>query len=137
METLTKCCTKCGETKPITEFYAYKLGILGKHSTCKTCSNAYIKQYRKTAAGAAKDAAYRNRRREANKLVRLATPPHNSHAYALQAIAMDTGVPPDKVPVGLVQLKKRHLELTIALDTAMAELRKAYQTEGGGGGLPT
>lgn len=35
----TKICTRCGEEKPLDDFYNSKCGKLGKRSTCKICTN--------------------------------------------------------------------------------------------------
>lgn len=32
-----KACAKCGETKPLDEYHANKLGKLGRHAQCKAC----------------------------------------------------------------------------------------------------
>lgn len=37
--TATKTCTKCGITKPLTEFYKHKLRADGLASACKKCTN--------------------------------------------------------------------------------------------------
>lgn len=42
----SKQCTKCGETKPLTEFYKNKGGKYGVQSRCKVCANAYSAKYR-------------------------------------------------------------------------------------------
>lgn len=42
---LCKVCTKCKETKPLSEYYAHKKGIMGKASSCKKCC---IKTVQKT-----------------------------------------------------------------------------------------
>jgi hypothetical protein len=39
-EKLTKVCTKCGETKPLSEFYKHKGYALGVDSRCKVCAIA-------------------------------------------------------------------------------------------------
>lgn len=54
----TKLCSKCGQRKPITDFYANKLSKDGKQSECKECNNArhrkyyaeHAEQYRRTHA---------------------------------------------------------------------------------------
>lgn len=42
----SKQCTKCGETKPLTEFYRQKQGKLGVRADCKACRNAVQAKYR-------------------------------------------------------------------------------------------
>lgn len=37
---MRKTCTRCGETKPLDDFYAEKNGKFGKRSRCKTCYKA-------------------------------------------------------------------------------------------------
>lgn len=39
-------CGKCGDLKPLTEFYANKRGKFGKLNKCKSCSSAYSKAWR-------------------------------------------------------------------------------------------
>ena len=41
----TKICYKCGEEKPLEEFYKDKTRKDGRHSLCKTCSNQRMKLY--------------------------------------------------------------------------------------------
>jgi len=48
---LTKTCTKCGETKPLTEFSKHKNSPDGHAWRCKECAKKYSKQYRKTPSG--------------------------------------------------------------------------------------
>ena len=47
----TKTCTKCGETKPVSEFYKHKRAKDGLASHCKVCHNASVKAYRQTDKG--------------------------------------------------------------------------------------
>jgi len=42
----TKQCTKCGKTKPLTEFHKQKCGRYGVQSRCKVCRNADQANYR-------------------------------------------------------------------------------------------
>jgi len=44
---MIKCCSKCGEDKPLGEFPINKLGKDGYHSQCKLCRNEYKKTYKK------------------------------------------------------------------------------------------
>ena len=53
-----KQCTKCGETKPLEQFYKFKLGKFGRQAECKVCSNA-----RRKAFAAARPEAERESRR--------------------------------------------------------------------------
>ena len=50
-----KACTKCGVTKPHTEYYKYKTSPDGLMSTCKDCK----KTYQKTQQNLAHNIAYR------------------------------------------------------------------------------
>lgn len=43
----TKSCTKCGNQKPITEFYKRKNGMNGLSPCCKICESIYQKKWRK------------------------------------------------------------------------------------------
>lgn len=43
-----KKCNKCGEEKPLEQFYKFKLGRLGRQSECKPCSNARRKAFAAT-----------------------------------------------------------------------------------------
>lgn len=43
-----KQCTKCGETKPLDQFYKFKLGKFGRQAECKPCSNARRKAFAAT-----------------------------------------------------------------------------------------
>lgn len=42
----TKCCIACLKQKPLTAFYAEKLGKFGRRSRCKECYNAYVSSLR-------------------------------------------------------------------------------------------
>ena len=59
-----KTCSKCGENKPRSEFYARPEAADGLRSKCKLCFRAYmkarIKQYRRTARGKATKRASRH-----------------------------------------------------------------------------
>lgn len=53
-----KCCRRCSEMKPVTEFYWYK--ITGVMSKCKQCASelaVYYKRVRKSARAVKSDAA--------------------------------------------------------------------------------
>jgi len=41
----TKTCSKCGEVKPLDDFYKNKANKDGASCWCKTCKNEYSKQY--------------------------------------------------------------------------------------------
>lgn len=40
-----KDCTKCGESKPLSEFYRHRRLPGGRHYACKDCQAAYAKSY--------------------------------------------------------------------------------------------
>lgn len=44
METLTKTCTKCGRTLPLSDFYADKKNTDGHRSWCKDCCKELNKE---------------------------------------------------------------------------------------------
>ena len=46
-----KACTKCGETKPLTDFGKHSLSKNGINPWCKKCVNASSRKWSKTAAG--------------------------------------------------------------------------------------
>jgi len=43
----TKPCNKCGEEKPLDQFYKNSKGRFGRSQTCSECSRAYANSYRK------------------------------------------------------------------------------------------
>jgi 5-methylcytosine-specific restriction endonuclease McrA len=43
-----KKCTKCGEVKPLDQFYKFKLGKLRRQAECKPCSDARRRAFAKT-----------------------------------------------------------------------------------------
>lgn len=57
-----KCCTKCGERKPLTEFYPSPASRAGLRASCKACDLAYQRQVR-----AADSEQYRERKRKAQR----------------------------------------------------------------------
>ena len=46
-----KKCSKCGDTKPLSEFGVSKGGRYGRHSSCKACANESTKEFRRTKVG--------------------------------------------------------------------------------------
>lgn len=44
---MNKCCSKCKQEKPLSEFYAAKGGKLGRRGSCIVCDKQYHKQYEK------------------------------------------------------------------------------------------
>lgn len=42
---MEKCCTKCGRTKPLTEFYAQHTGRFGRNARCKACIREIPRTY--------------------------------------------------------------------------------------------
>lgn len=61
-----KTCTKCIESKPISEFFAQKCGKFGVDSRCKLCKKAYDNARRDTDEHRAKHAAEEKAWRQAN-----------------------------------------------------------------------
>ena len=45
---MEKTCTKCGESKLLSEYHKKKAGKYGRDSKCKLCKKAYNKKYRKS-----------------------------------------------------------------------------------------
>lgn len=41
-----KICRKCGEEKPLEEFYRAKAGLLGRMARCRKCYDAACRAYR-------------------------------------------------------------------------------------------
>jgi hypothetical protein len=50
---MTKTCTKCGETKPLSEFHRAAKGKDGTRPDCKMCVNAQHAAYRRDHPGKA------------------------------------------------------------------------------------
>lgn len=75
-----KACTKCGETKPLEEFYRNSRSADGRHPQCKACRSAALVEYRKRerdAVNARKRAVYASSpeaQREWNRAWRAANP---------------------------------------------------------------
>ena len=65
----TKVCTKCGEDKPLTEFYRDSRRSDGLTSSCKKCNNFLKAEYRKANPEKmkARDAAYHKANLEKKK----------------------------------------------------------------------
>lgn len=55
---MTKVCTKCGEEKPLDEFYKKKTGQLGVTGECKKCVSVRGKKYRSKTGIKSKVAQY-------------------------------------------------------------------------------
>ena len=47
-----KACTKCGEVKPLSEFYRHRLSKDGHSYWCKECHKSKYREYLKTPSGA-------------------------------------------------------------------------------------
>jgi hypothetical protein len=56
---MEKKCTKCGETKLLSEYHKHKTAKYGRKARCKECRNAYDKAYKRSEAGKARKKAYR------------------------------------------------------------------------------
>ena len=61
-----KACIKCGEVKDLSAFPKNSRASDGRHAKCKTCTNEYLRAYRSTPEGAAKEKE-RQRKRYAEK----------------------------------------------------------------------
>lgn len=65
MDTTTKTCTKCGEDKPLTEYYKDKTKKMGVSPACKSCKSYYDKcrhdKNRETLLKYMKDYHWKNR----------------------------------------------------------------------------
>ena len=48
---MNKICTKCGQTKLLTEFYRHRDTKDGRNSYCKICQNFIVKTYMQTPVG--------------------------------------------------------------------------------------
>lgn len=53
MSEQTKQCSKCGEVKPVTEFYVDGTHGDGRATQCRSCRAAYYKKWQKTRQGRA------------------------------------------------------------------------------------
>ena len=65
---VTKQCSKCKQTKPLSEFYKHPSAKDGHFGSCKECKKKYTSQYRKTEIGKTKIDKYWQS--EKGKLVR-------------------------------------------------------------------
>ena len=50
---MEKKCTKCGETKLLSEYHKQKGGKYGRHAKCKVCKSLTDKKYHQTEVGKA------------------------------------------------------------------------------------
>jgi len=62
-DAVRRTCFKCGETKPLSEFYKHPLGKYGRDTKCKACAQAYAQSRRD-------DAALREKMREYDRVRR-------------------------------------------------------------------
>lgn len=51
----TRKCCKCGEVKPLTEYYKDKTQSTGRSYRCKSCSNKHYKKYYQEESEARKE----------------------------------------------------------------------------------
>ena len=58
-----KTCTKCGCTKPLSDFHAYTRSTQGHKSKCKVCCNKHAVEYRKRTADHHQEYRANNRHR--------------------------------------------------------------------------
>lgn len=102
-----KTCKGCGEHKPLAEFYADKTTKDGLRGKCKSCMNAYVKQWRKESPEKWRkiQVVYMERHRENSKRSRhktgryrdytkvySATHPLENKARRKASYAIETGV---------------------------------------------
>jgi len=78
----TKTCIKCGETKPLTEFYRHKKSKDGLRGECKTCCAAYARAYYANNRDAARDANRRWRKRNPGYFTREGNKRNSATAQA-------------------------------------------------------
>lgn len=64
-----KTCTKCGQTKPLSEYRTMKLGLFGRGSVCKECVNLWSRGYREAhrEEDAAKRLLHKDEKKEYDK----------------------------------------------------------------------
>ncbi len=62
-----KTCSKCKEELPLSDFYKMSLSKDGFQSRCKACSQAHVREYRKSEAGKAAYNAAQRRYRQTEK----------------------------------------------------------------------
>lgn len=64
LEALTKSCTKCGATKPLSQFYRQPSGVLGRYSWCSECTKANVKRLRAKRRAEMGEEAWKQHQRE-------------------------------------------------------------------------
>jgi hypothetical protein len=140
METLTKCCTKCGETKPLEAFPSDKRYVSGISSRCAQCKQAAEKEQKRAhaASPAAKAKAVLRQLRyaakpEAVEKIRAAEEAHKrsnpeayraryrraakkrmetmAASYIVGTLLQRTHIPRDRVPRELIDLHRLHLAI--------------------------
>lgn len=126
MEQQTKCCTKCGETKPMEGFSASKRNPDGKQYACKACNAAisaewrrnnpdkgrvYTSRWAKSPKGKAYRSAYQlspagkaaRARRNVKRRENLGV------SYIKHLLTDRTNVSYRQLPKSLIDLKKLHM----------------------------
>lgn len=61
-------CSRCGETKPATDFYRARGMKTGLTSKCKDCTNDYLKEYRARPDAHERERAHARRRDRERRL---------------------------------------------------------------------
>ena len=74
-----KCCTQCGELKPLDAFYRFRARRDGRESECKKCKNERVKAWQR--ANRDKTREYANRYNERNREAVRANARKNNEKY--------------------------------------------------------
>lgn len=126
---LSKCCTKCGNSKPLSEFPKSKAGRYGSSSKCKECTKAWHAAYRdanrekRNAATAKWYAANRDAVKATKAIYRAANPEKSKAADDKWRIEN-----PEKAKAFYSQWQKDHPNER----RIFRQNRRARKTESGG-----
>ena len=107
----TKCCTKCGETKPLDEFHRDKRSKDGRVTRCKSCVKAYQAEWRERSEVQAHAAEWYSQNRDAilkRKAEHYQSNPHLWWEYAYRQRARAYGVEPRVVSFTREALVERY-----------------------------
>ena len=82
-----KTCIKCGEEKDLSAFPKNNRSSDGRHGKCKTCTNDYLRAYRSTPEGAAKEKERQQKRhaRDRDKILARLKRHRNQHPERTKA----------------------------------------------------
>ena len=78
----SKCCTKCGKEKPLTDFYKSISEKCGCAASCKDCKKSYQLWYRNTISGDVKLATWRQSKRGKESARKSTAKPRRKRAFA-------------------------------------------------------